>query len=272
MATPNLPQLSPSQRLNECLKNSVVAEQFEKALKNNADVFTTSLVEIYASDSSLQQFQPKLVALEALRAATMHLPVSKALGYCYIIPYRKGGVQVPQFILGYKGMIQLAMRTGKYRILNDGPVYEGELVGNVKLTGEIDLSGQKSSDVIVGYFAYMETINGFKKTLYASKDDMRKHAKKYSKGSDKDSSPWRTEFDSMARKTMMRKLLSKYGIMSIEIIAGGDSCGSENEPLPNDYANSEVIDMETGEITELSPEATGVPQTVSAIMQDDPGY
>lgn len=253
-------QVSPVNRLKEVMATPSVQEQFRNAMAENSNLFVASLIDLYASDNYLQQCNPAQVVAEALKAATLKLPINKSLGFAYIVPYQKsikvsdgkGGDkwekrQIPQFQLGYKGMVQLAMRTGQYRYLNDGVVYEGEFKGHNKLTGELDLSGAKKSDEVVGYFSHIETVNGFKKTLYCSKDDMLKHAKKYSKSFDQAKSPWQTEFDSMARKTMLRMLLGKYGIMSVDMAEGmaGDEDHLDYEEEYRANANSQVIDIET---------------------------
>lgn len=104
--------------------------------------------------------------LEALKAATLRLPINRQLCFAWIIAYGNK----PTFQIGYKGMIQLAMRTGQYKCLNADVVYEGELKGRNKLTGEIDLSGKRTGDIVAGYFAYFEMINGFTKSLYMSRE------------------------------------------------------------------------------------------------------
>jgi len=251
-------QATPVDRLKSIMDAPSVAKQFENALKENSNLFVASLIDLYASDNYLQQCNPAQVVAEALKAATLKLPINKSLGFAYIVPYKSKGQQVPQFQLGYKGMIQLAMRSGQYRFLNDGIVYEGQFKGHNILTGELDLSGEKTSDTAVGYFAYIETVNGFKKSLYCSKEDMQKHGKKYSKSFGFAGSPWQTEFDSMARKTMLRQLLGKYGVMSVDMAEG--MAEVENEEHEDDYrhnGNSELIDIppqnvntETGEVSE----------------------
>src|SRR5690606_21257470 len=116
------------------------------------------------------------------------------------------------------GYIQLCMRTGAYRYINADVVYEGELVSHDKLTGEIVLdSTQRTSDKKIGYFAFIETLNGFRKTLYMTVEEIADHAKRYSKNFGNKNGPWATDFDAMALKTCLRLLLSKYGIMSIEL-------------------------------------------------------
>jgi len=171
------------------------------------------------------------------------------------------------------------MRTGQYRYLNDGEVYKGEFKGFNKLTGELDLSGEKSSDEVVGYFAHIETVHGFKKTLYMSKDDMLKHAKRYSKSFDRNGSPWQSEFDAMAKKTMLRKLLSKYGIMSVDMADGMGMDDEDREQFEyHENANTQLIDIlppenintDTGEVTQ---EAGNQPSSaeVDAMLAQEEG-
>ena len=168
-----------------------IQRQFQNALKENKDTFIASIIDLYTSDAQLQTCDPKQVVCEALKAATLHLPVNKALGFSYIVVYNNNvkdangqwqKVPTPTFILGYKGYIQLAMRTGQYKTINADLVYEGEHQQVSKLSGEINFAGEKKSDKVVGYFCYFELLNGFTKTLYMSVEDMAKYAKHYSKG------------------------------------------------------------------------------------------
>jgi len=268
-------QATPVDKLKQVLASDSIQQQFKNALADNANLFTASLVDLYAGDSYLQKCEPALVVLEALKAATLKLPISKSLGFAYIIAY--GGK--PQFILGYKGLVQLAMRSGVYRCINAGTVYEGELRSSSKLTGEIDLTGTKTSENPIGYFAYIETINGFKKTMYCNIDDMREHGKKYSKSYNQHSSPWKKEFDGMAEKTMLRMLLGKYGQMSIDM-ADGMADGMAQEADPDyvgdggysDNGNKDFIDVDTdtGEVKQVDDTEASTEADLKKEM--DPGY
>lgn len=210
----------PIDRLKNILYAESVHEQFKQVLHENSGAFIASIIDLYNTDKTLQLCDPKNVVMEALKAASLKLPVNKQLGFAWIVPYRdsRSGQYIPQFQLGYKGYIQLCMRTGAYRYINADVVYEGELVKHDKLTGEIEIDPSKrTSDKKVGYFAFIETLNGFRKTLYMSVDEVTKHAQQYSKSFGRESSAWVTDFDSMALKTCLRLLLSKYGIMSVEM-------------------------------------------------------
>lgn len=196
-----------------------VQEQFKNALAENVGPFVASIIDLYNGDSYLQNCEPKAVIMEALKAAVLKLPINKNLGFAYLVPYKSNNQLVPQFQIGYKGLIQLAMRTGQYRIINADMVYEGEFRTRNKLTGEFDLSGTKRSDVVVGYFAYIELLNGFSKTLYMSKERVTQHAQKYSKAFNQPNGPWKKEFDAMAIKTVLRNLLSHYGFLSVDMVS-----------------------------------------------------
>lgn len=209
--------VSPSELMKRAINSSAMQELLKGTLKDGAQAFGASLIELYGNDSYLQGCNPGDVAKEALKAAGLRLPVSKQLGFCYIIPRKVHGVLKPNFQLGYKGYIQLAMRTGAYRYMNAGPVYEGELIKVDKLTGEVDLSGPIKSDTVVGYFAFLETLNGFRKTEYWSRERVEAHARKFSDSYKSGAAIWRNNFDEMAQKTVLKALISKWGIMSIEM-------------------------------------------------------
>lgn len=244
---------TPAQVLNSLLNNGAIQQTLKSTLDKNAGAFAASVMNLFNNDTLLQQCEPRAVLAEALKAAALKLPVEKQLGFAYIIPYKDHGVPKPQFQLGYKGYIQLAMRTGEYRYINAGKVYEGELKSTNKLTGAVDLSGEKTSDNVVGYFAYIETLNGFSKTYCWSKDQVEAHAKKYSKAFQRGSAIWRDNFDEMAIKTVLRNLLSHYGIMSVEMsqALSGEAVPGEAPEMPADGSEI-VVDEDTPDYSETT--------------------
>jgi recombination protein RecT len=191
--------------LRKTLDNPTVKKQFENALKDNADLFMASIIEIVSTDKNLQECSQNDVVREALKAAVLKLPLNRQLGFAYIVPFKEKGVPKPQFILGYKGLIQLAIRTGQYKHINAGEVYEGEIVTRDRITGDATISGTPKNKKVIGYFAYIELTNGFKKLLYKTKQEIEEHAKQYSKSYNSKYSPWTTDFDKMAKKTLMRE-------------------------------------------------------------------
>ena len=253
----------PIDKLKNILAAQSVQEQFQSVLKENAGAFVASIIDLYNTDRTLQMCDPKYVVMEALKAASLKLPINKQLGFAWIVPYRDGrtGQYIPTFQLGYKGYVQLCMRTGAYRYINADVVYEGELVKHDKLTGEIEIDPEKrTGDKKVGYFAFIETLNGFRKTLYMTVEEVTKHAQQYSKSYSSKNSVWATDFDAMALKTCLRLLLSKYGIMSVEmqqayIQDSADTVALADEKIADDTDDTfdgEVIEAEAVEVTDIT--------------------
>lgn len=305
MTTQSSTAVAAAPKKVDVLKNMLnapsVMEQFNNALAKSAPTFVASVIDLYNGDTNLQQCEPKAVVMEALKAAVLKLPINKALGYAFIIPFNnsvkddKGNwvkKMVPTFQMGYKGYIQLAMRTGQYRTINADVVYEGELRKANKLTGEIAFDGEKKSDKVVGYFCYFELLNGFSKTLYMTVEQMAEHAKRYSKGLKKETTVesllnlsnlpvapdsktvgWMGNFHGMAVKTVIRNLLGKYGYLSVEMQQAivndtdGDTAESRDS-LVHENGNAQVFDATDVQYEEVST-GTATPQ---AAPVDDPGY
>lgn len=271
------------------MNNSYYQTLLQNTLKENKGTFTTSLMELATSDESLLQCNPNALMAEALKAASLHLPLNKQLGQCYILPFKNHGVLTPTLVVGTKGYLQLAMRTGKYETINSDVVYEGELKGYDKVTGNLDLSGIRTSNVPIGYFAYMKMKNGFSKLLYMSLDEVCLYAKQYSptvKFKDgvtsetlknlalkqaasgvSDGVGWYSNFESMALKTVLRRLLSKWGELSIENndILNIDEAPSAEQQRDEEFAEDKkviVVDAETGEIDQ--PAGANAPQAAAS--------
>lgn len=289
MTTEVTKSLTPTQvgvmNFTKSINSSYVQNQLKQVLGKNAGTFATSLVEVFTNDTQLQKCDQKKVIQEAIKAATLKLPLNKQLGYAYILVFNnwdkasRKSVPTPQIVLGYRGYIQLAMRTGQYKNINADVVYEGEMIGRDKLSGAIDLSGEKVSEKVVGYFAHFETVNGFSKTLFMSLGEMAGYALKFSpsfkRNAEKNPLPtvdalcdmannqavngpqqgkvgWEGDFNSMAIKTVLRRLLSKYGYLSIEMM----SALAEDESSAVEQRNEEnnetkpVFDAQAVEIKE----------------------
>ena len=242
-------------QLKGVLNNETMKRNFENILKENAGAFMASIIELYQSDSYLQQCDPNKVVLEALKAATLKLPINKGLGFGFIVPY-KGN---PQFQIGYKGIIQLAQRSGQYKYINAGEVYEGEVVNYNRITGMLEITGEASSDKIIGYFAYFQLKNGFEKAVYWSTEKVIAHAKKFSQAykAGKKDSPWFTNFDAMALKTVLKSIITKYGPMSVELadaMAHDTDDRVEAEVAENANQHPVTIPTEFAEPPETTPE------------------
>ncbi len=195
-----------------------VAKKFQAMLGKKAQGFITSVLQIVNSNNNLSQADPMTVYYAAATAATMDLPINPNLGFAWIVPYKNKGKMQAQFQMGAKGYIQLGLRTGQYLRMNVVSVYENQFKGYNSLTEELDADFSIDGDgAVVGYCAYFKLINGFEKTIYWSKAKVEKHAKRFSQSYGYESSPWKSDFDSMAQKTVLKHSLSKWGILSIEM-------------------------------------------------------
>lgn len=272
--------------------------------KNTANRFIASITSAVSSNPVLQECDPGTVVSAGLLGESLKLSPSPQLGQYYMVPFKdnKNGRTVAQFQLGYKGYIQLAIRSGQYKKLNVLPIKQGELINFNPLDEEINVQlieneTERENAETIGYYAMFEYVNGFKKAIYWSKEKMLSHADKYSaafsmngntitlkNGSQKTkvsfsdyeagnydksdswmySSFWYKDFDSMACKTMLRQLISKWGIMSIEmekaitndmavLHENGESEYVEETPAePVTAENENVIDAAVSETEDYS--------------------
>ena len=259
-------------KLKSVLNNETMQQSFRNILEENAGAFMASIIELYQSDSALQRCDPNKVILEALKAATLKLPINKQLGFAYIIPYGN----VPTFQMGYKGYIQLAQRSGQYRYINADLVYEGEQVAYNRITGMLEIAGTATSETPIGYFAYFQLLNGFEKCVYWTREKVEAHARRYSKAWSKQDSPWHNNFDAMALKTVIRNIISKYGVMSVEFANAIANDGADERIEAEIAANANgrpIAIPETGEVIDAQPVAAIAPGDVQVSDDDmDPGF
>jgi recombination protein RecT len=253
-------QLVKVNRLKDMLSVPSVMQQFQDSLGENAGAFTASLVELLSSDNQLQQCDPRDLIVEALKAASLKLPINKSLGFAWIIARKISGVLRPVFQIGYRGYYQLAQRTGLYRFINTRTIPAGSIVNEDFKTGELSIILPKEpvEGNPVGYFACFVQLNGYSKEMFKSYDWMLAHVKEYVYGWDKEYSPWYgSGFHEMAEKTMGSRILSKYGILSIEYLHSG--IGYENRLSASQEASMnentkefdilpENVNPETGEV------------------------
>ena len=229
--------------------------------------FITSIISAVSTNPELAKCEHSTILSAAMQGAALKLSPSNQLGHYYLVPYKekikgtKDYRMVSQFQMGYKGYIQLAMRSGQYKDLDVMDIREGEYKGKDKFTGKpviefIEDDDERENLPIIGYFAYFELLNGFRKSLYWSKAKMEKHALQYSKGYASDIENgnkytfWSKDFDGMAYKTMLRQLLSKWAVMSIEMqnaIASDMAVINENGYNYVDNAEEEQLPEQTPE-------------------------
>ena len=241
-----------------------VQERFEKMLGKKSAGFLSSLLTLVNNNNLLQKANPTSVLAAAATAASLDLPVNPSLGLAWIVPYGNGA----QFQLGYRGAIALAMRSGQMKSIVMTEVYEGECKCWNRFTETFEF-GDRLSDNIIGYYARFETVNGFVKATFWTKEEVLKHAKRFSKSFNR--GPWQTDFDAMAKKTVLLSIIKTYAPMSIEMQSAFESDGkvatfnettgqeefieaevldaqNEDTAVVEDTSDGRKVDTETGEL------------------------
>lgn len=205
---------TPALSVKGLLSQANVKSKFEEILRERANAFTANLAVMVNNNAALSRCDPMTVISAAVVAASLDLPIDPNLGFAHIVPFGDKA----QFQIGFKGFIQLAMRSGQYQRIGVTEIYDGQLIEENPLTGEyvFDFKAKKD-DVIIGWAAYFKTINGFEKTIYWPVDKIDKHGKRFSQTYKKGFGLWKDDFNSMASKTVLKALLSKWGILSTEM-------------------------------------------------------
>lgn len=248
---------------------AIQSEGYKKLINNTlgdpkrASKFVASITSAVATNQSLQECDAGSILSAALLGEALNLSPSPQLGQYYLVPFEQKkynpatktfepASKKAQFQIGYKGYIQLAIRSGQYKKLNVLAIKEGELIKYDPLNEEIEVKLIEDEEVrenakTIGYYAMFEYVNGFRKTLYWTKSKMEAHALKYSKGyaAKKGYTFWEKDFDGMAYKTMLRQLISKWGIMSIEMQeAYTKDMSVVKEDGTYDYVDTQEINLE----------------------------
>ena len=222
-----------------------VQERFEKMLGKESAGFLSSLLSLVNNNNLLQKASPTSVLAAAATAAALKLPINPTLGKAWIVPY-KGAAQ---FQIGYKGIIELAMRSKQMKSIVMLPVYEGQIENWDPFTETYE-RGEKLSDNVVGYFARFETVNGFVKATYWTKEEVTRHAKRFSKSFNSSSSPWQSDFDAMACKTVLLSIMKTYAPMSIEMQMGIErdekAIKVDEATGQEEYVDAEILEEAVG--------------------------
>lgn len=260
------------------LTADAVKEQINKVVgSKNGTRFISSIVSAVNNNKELQTCSNSSILSAALLGESLNLSPSPQLGQYYLVPFNNKDGKVAQFQLGYKGYIQLAIRSGQYKKINVLAIKEGELVRYDPLNEEIEVNliedeEEREKAPTIGYYAMFEYTNGFKKAMYWSRVKTEAHALKYSAGYAADKRKgnqytfWSKDFDGMAYKTMLRQLISKWGIMSIDLVTAidadmaivnedGSKSYVEVEEEVNNYTENEPEKIIDGEVVEKAEEA-----------------
>lgn len=213
--------ITPYEQLKGLVKRDEYIQRFAQALgEQRARQFLASVLNVVATSDNLIDAEPNSILTAAMTAALFDLPIDKNLGFAWIVAYKnkdeRGATRkLAQFQMGYKGYVQLAIRSGAYVIINAIEVYEGEEVIEDRMTGRVFVQGKPTSGTVKGYAGYFELKNGLKKWIYWSAEKMQEHARRYSKTYGRPTSVWTTHPHEMGKKTILKMMLSKWGILSV---------------------------------------------------------
>lgn len=251
---------------NALISKEGFQKRFDELLGARAPQFISSMVTMINDDPYMMEVfrdNPVSIIKAGLRAAAYDLPIDPALGQAYIVPFRNKGKMEATFIIGYKGLYQLAVRTGVYKKINVVDVRDGELLSYDRLTEDaefrwIDDEEERQKMPIAGYCAYFELTNGMRKCIYRTTQQINCHEKKFRKGNYQ-SKGWRDNWEAMASKTVLRELLGKWGLLSINYQTADPATLTIASDLATGQIDDEqhVIDLQAEQVPDNVGPATG---------------
>lgn len=266
--------MSDLRLFNQTIQSPKTQKYVADVLGEKKSSFAANLTSLVANNKALQECEPVTLIYAGIKATALNLPLDSNLGFAYVIPYKnnKANVTEAQFQIGWKGILQLAIRSGQFKTINVTDVRDGELVSFDLLSGRMEFNAVEGRiDLpIIGYVAYFELVNGFSKSLYMTMEEIERHAQKYSQTYSskndyvKKSSKWTTDFDAMARKTVIKLLLSRFAPMSVEMqeaVKFDQSVqrdanmptyvDNEDETYAEEIKETVTAEITEGEVTEL---------------------
>ena len=230
--------------LQQLVKSDAIMKSAERTLGDRGKQFLASVLALANSDEKIAKCDPMTTYNACLTAATLDLPVNQNLGFAYIVPY----LNKAQFQMGWRGFVQLAMKTGQFQSLGTRAVYKNELAGVDSFTGEPKFNFQTEKEGnVIGYMAYFILLNGFRKAEFMTNEELNKHAKRYSQTFKKGFGIWVDNFDAMAKKTVLKLLLSRYAPLSIEM----QTAIVEDQKVGNEYTDNKPgssLEVEDAEV------------------------
>lgn len=233
--------------IQSLVHNEEFVSKAQDILQDGTPQFMASVLTLANSNKLLGECDPIKLYNCCLMAAALKLPFNQNLGQAYIVPF-KGE---PQLQIGWKGFIQLAQRSGQFKRINCSDVREGEIVKRDRLTGEIEFDwlddAEREKKPVIGYVAYFELLNGYQQTLYMSKAEVEAHAKKYSQTYKQGFGVWKDNFDAMARKTLIKRILNQFAPLSVDMAKAMEYDQADaNGRYPDNTDHVEIVDAEIG--------------------------
>ncbi|GAA5348304.1 recombinase RecT [Streptococcus uberis] len=248
-----------------------VQKKIAEVVQGSSKQFTASLLSIVNNSNLLSEASNESIMNAAMKAAVLNLPIEPSLGFAYIVPYNRSykqgnqwfKVNEAQFQIGYKGLIQLAIRSGQFKSINSGKIYKSQFKKYDPMFEKIEVDFSQEQDEVAGYFASFELLNGFRKFTYWTKEETEAHGRRFSKSYDK--GPWSTDFDAMSQKTVLKDILSKYAPLSVEmkeaLVADNESEDMTRPPIDVTPSESqeEVRARKMKEIEEYNKAKSQIP-------------
>lgn len=233
--------------IQSLVHNEEFVSKAQDILQDGTPQFMASVLTLANSNKLLGECDPIKLYNCCLMAAALKLPFNQNLGQAYIVPF-KGE---PQLQIGWKGFIQLAQRSGQFKRINCSDVREGEIVKRDRLTGEIEFDwlddAEREKKQVIGYVAYFELLNGYQQTLYMSKAEVEAHAKKYSQTYKQGFGVWKDNFDAMARKTLIKRILNQFAPLSVDMAKAMEYDQADaNGRYPDNADRVEIVNAEIG--------------------------
>ena len=219
----NKQQLTPLKQFNTFITHPKTQDYLTTVLADKKASFVNNITALVSNNATLQVCKPETLMFACLKATALDLPLDQNLGFAYVLPYKdnKKNETLAQFQMGYKGFVQLALRSGQFKTLNATDVREGELVNEDFVTGELAFKRAENREAlpVIGFVAYFKLLNGFEKYLYMTLAEVKAHALRFSQTYKKGYGLWADKdmFNSMATKTVLKLLLSKYAPLSVEM-------------------------------------------------------
>ena len=268
------PQANTLKGFNKTIADQRTQDYLQQVLSEKKSSFVNNITALVANSTGLQACDPLSIIYAGIKATALDLPLDPNLGFAYVIPYnRKNAPAQAQFQLGYKGFVQLAIRSGQFQAINVTEVREGELQDFDLLTGETRFAAKPNREAlqVIGYVAYFRLTNGFAKSLYMTRDEVEAHALRYSetyksqKAWVKAASKWTTDFDAMAKKTVLKLLLSKYAPLSVEM----QNAVKSDQAVIDERGDAHYVDHEEVSVEEVASSVSDEVEDVTATEEID---
>ncbi len=254
------------------LRKDEIMTRFSEVLGNyQASAYVASVMLAVGSNRALQECSMTSIATSAMRAATLRLSCDPGIGQAYLVPF-KGSATL---VIGYKGLRDMGIRTGKYRYLHVAKIYEGETVIEDRVTGVHSIAGTKISDKAAGWLFYMELFTGYRKSVYMTIEEIHAHAKKYSKSYERPDSPWKTHTEMMEKKTLLRLGLSHWGYLDpydLMVMSAVDDKEGSEDIVDGEFLRKDDAGMGASlEERDVEPEEEPVPEAPEEPQDRFPG-